>query len=363
MVRAPQKPAADRWAPDPDFGDRLVRVTEYDRPRSGADEALTAQSIAWMHRLANADTRSAPIRHAAVSIIDRLSYGRSRKEIADAIFDFVQRTVRYRHEDAMRTPFADFGRFLYDQTLIAPAALLQMPQPEGDCVDFSMLTAALCRLFALPAAYKTIAAAPDSNAYSHVYVIVQLAPGRFYALDTSNAPAPGWEFDLSKGKKSRLWPNPADLRKPAMITRNPRRPVRLGDGEGDYIDSIDAASSADLPLNLSTDSVMPDVSFSPATDISLPAASSSASSGSFTSIATTIINDAAKLVAPIVKQQTTQAPYYIAGKNGAQVLYSPSTGTIQNASSSAVSALTSSPNSALYLGLGLVLILAMSAKK
>jgi hypothetical protein len=224
-----------------------------------------------------------------------------------------------------------------------------MPQPEGDCVDFSMLTAALCSLFGMPTAFKTIAAEPGSNAYSHVYVVVELKPGAFYALDTSNGPAPGMEFDLPRGKKSRVWANPADLKRPAMSITRPARHSRrrLGalDDEGNYI-----------PDSPSPDVIAPGTYSGGYTDPFAPGGSLNppASGGSFTQIATTVVNDATKLLAPIVRQSTIQAPYYIAGANGAQVLYDPSTGKTLNAGAANQLATAGSSGTLIALGLGLV---------
>lgn len=343
VIATHERPAAERIAADPDFGGQLVSVAEFDRP-SGNDDAITAQSIAWMFRLSNSDKSSKPVRDAAIAVIGECGYARSAKEIADAIFRWVKRRVHYEHEDAMHTPFTDFARFQVDQTLIAPAALLRMPQPEGDCVDFSMLTAALCRLFGMRTAYKTIAADPDSNDYSHVYVVIELQPGAYYPLDTSNGPAPGTEFNLPRGKKSRLWWNPE---RPVMVNRRPSRRTRgmsprmamqlqgLGylDDEGNYVpDPTDTSGIDDSSLD-----TLPLVSSDPnsilAASAGVPDASSSPSSSTnpFTTIATTVVNDASQALAPLIRQSTIKAPYYITGANGAQILYDPSTGQVVNA--------------------------------
>lgn len=311
------KPAADNWFPDADFAGRRVHVLEYDRPGSGDDDAVTGQSIGLMQRLANRDTGTAAVSSAAQAIAAQLGSNPTPKQLADAIFAFCARTVTYQHEEDMKTQFSDLKNFAYDQTLIPPAALLAMPRPSGDCVDFSMLALALCRLYSIPAVYKTIAADKTSSAYSHVYVMAQTAPGRFYALDTSNGPGPGFEFALPAGKKEKLWPDPADLARKPMI-HTVRRQARLGDlstdagsGEGPEYDGVPPGSQ---------------------TGYEYPAAGGS---GGWTRIATTIIDDATRIAAPLVRQSNIQAPYYIAGANGAQILYDPSTGKTANAGSAA----------------------------
>jgi hypothetical protein len=317
--------AADNWFPDPDFDGRRVHVLEYDRPASGDDEALTRQSIALMYRLANRDAYSPAVRAAVIEAVQGLDSNSTALQITDAVFAFCKAKVTYEHEADMQTPFADFGRFLYDQTLIAPAALLAMPRPSGDCVDFSMLALAMCRLCNIPAGFKTIAADPRSPAYSHVYVVAQIAPGRFYPLDTSNGPGPGFEFDLPAGKKAKFWPNPQDTRKPAAMihTRRPRRFSRLGSLIDDSGQSDPSGSSGGTdPAN------------DPGYNVTQPGDPASNSTPSaWSKIATLIVNDATSIAAPLIRQNSIQAPYYITGADGAQILYDPSTGRTANAGS------------------------------
>jgi hypothetical protein len=292
-------PAADRWSPNPDFGGRFVRVLEYDRPVSGGDDDYTRQAVMAMHHLATRDAHSHAVRECAVAAARQFEGHTTAQELADAIFDHVQQLVAYEYEDQMQTPFTDMARIIYDQTLIAPSALLQMPKPRTDCVGFSMLVASMCRLFGIPTAYKTIAAEPGSEAFSHVYVIAQLAPGRFYALDASNAPGPGFEFDLPTGKKSKVWPNPADLLEGPFMIHDQRS--RLGELSEDGVPIYDGANP-----------------------------SGDGGSG-WTDLVQTIVDDASKIAAPLIRQDSIKAPYYIAGANGAQILYDPSTGKTANA--------------------------------
>jgi transglutaminase-like putative cysteine protease len=206
-TREDLSPESANWFPDEDFGRQRVHVIEYDRPQSDDDDAVTAQSIRLMQRLSNRDSHRPAVRAAAIRALGTTP-NLTAKEKCDRIFEFVQRTVSYQHEDEMRTQFADLANFAYDQTLIAPHALLAMPQPAGDCVDYSMLVLALLRLQHIPAVFKTIAANQASTLYSHVYVVCQIGPGQFYAMDASNGPGPGFEFALPAGKKKSYGPTP-----------------------------------------------------------------------------------------------------------------------------------------------------------
>jgi hypothetical protein len=91
-----------------------------------------------------------------------------------------------------------------------------------------------------------------------------------------------------------------------------------------------------------------------------PPPSTSDSSG-WTKIFTTITNDAAAIAAPLIRQSSIQAPYYIAGANGAQILYDPSTGKTANAGSAAQrTPAVVSQNILIAAGLGIAALLAFS---
>jgi hypothetical protein len=350
LTHSAQRPDVDHWTADPDFRG-AVHIQEFDRPEG--DQSLTRQAIALMHALANRDQHHPRIHAAALQIARQLPDHPRPQRIADTVFYFVKRAMRYQHEDEMHTPFNDFADFLYDQTLIEPAAILSMPDPRGDCVDFSMLCSALLQVFHIPAAYRTIAANPASPDYSHVYVVAQLAPGRFYALDTSNGPAPGMEFALPKGKRKATWPNPADLRRPAEMIRTR---ARLGatDDEGNWIPDPAPAPDQIAPGTYAggyTDQYAP----------LAPTPTPPAASGGWTKLLTTLTNDASAIAAPLIRQSTIQAPYYITGANGQQILYDPSTGKVANATA-ASSALGGASGSLLMLIGGALLLFAMTEK-
>lgn len=365
---------AQNWTADPDFDGRLVDVLEYDRPANGSDDAITAQSIGYMLALANRDAHSKRVRAATLKAVAALGPQPTTQQILDAVWNFAATSVYYQHEAEMRTKFSDLADFNYDQTLIAPAALLAMPRPHGDCVDFSALVLAMCRLLAIPASYKTIAAAPDSPNYSHVYVIAEISPGNWYALDASNGPGPGYEFALPRGKKSRIWPDPSQYgrKRTAMIHRLTRqarqslstRRTSMGDLALDDNGQLYDTSTYDPGSTLMTG---PNVNLNdPALQIdssSNPPSSSGIGTG-FTKIATSIINDATAIAAPLIRQSSIQAPYYITGANGAQILYDPSTGKVANAGvTSGINAAIAglSPSFLLYAALGFAAVLALSS--
>lgn len=89
------------------------------------------------------------------------------------------------------------------EVLVRPVDLLAMPEPRGDCDDQSMLCAAMLQALGVRTWLKTIAADPDSDRYSHVYVMAD-GPAGPMALDCSHGAYAGWEARATG--KTKLWP-------------------------------------------------------------------------------------------------------------------------------------------------------------
>ena len=175
-----------------------MRIEEYNRPML-SDEVETAQTVSWMDELAEADAAHRLIIDATARALDEagLTLESPPLEKAVAVYWFLKRTIRY-----VPTPGTSP---LVDQTLIPPATLLAMRDPEGDCPQFSMLAAAMFRVCCIPSFFKTIAADGDyPNTYSHIYNMVEIGAGCFMPFDSSNGPAPGAEF--ARPWKARVWP-------------------------------------------------------------------------------------------------------------------------------------------------------------
>jgi len=190
------QPVSDLVRYEPAFGAN-VRVTEYARPML-SDEIETAQTIHTMDQHAEADAAHRLVINATLRALSEAGIGldASALEKAIAVYWFLKRTIRY-----VPTPATSP---LVDQTLIPPVSLLSMPDPEGDCPQFSMLAAAMLRVCCVPSFFVTIAADPEMEQYSHVYNTVRVAPGRFLPFDSSNGPAPGAEY--AQWSKKKVWP-------------------------------------------------------------------------------------------------------------------------------------------------------------
>lgn len=371
----------------PEFG-RVVQIREYDRPMS-TDDVETAQTIRYMDDLATADAEEPAVYIATCEALDAsgLDHASDPLEIARAFYWYLKRTIQY-----VPTPGTSP---LVDQTLIAPTATLAMPEPIGDCPQFSMLAAAMFRVCCIPCYFVTIAAEPASpEQWSHVYNTVEVRPGVYLPFDSSNGPEPGAEY--AHPFKRRVWPslNPSPCRgkeTAAQMVRTAKQngahggmrnqALRRGmgrigdiqcDADGNCYDS-EAGSLVYSPTDASTasggiagdqvatgtyasgyaDQYAPGGSLNPSLPSgAAPAPAPSSSGGIFS----TLLNDAASIGTSIIKASTQQKPYYITGPNGQQVLYNPNTG-------GTVAASSVNPTVLLFGALGIGLVLLMSASK
>lgn len=165
----------------------------------GDDEA-TAVTIAHMAGYAKQDSLSPIVRRAALEAATD-ARGDDPASIAEAVFRWIQRRIRFQVDQATAKPvWQDADN---TEVLIRPVDLLTMPRPAGDCDDFSMLCASMLRSLGIETSFKTVAADPDApQLFSHVYVIAHTPQGEL-PLDTSHGDRPGWE--VRSAGKSRLW--------------------------------------------------------------------------------------------------------------------------------------------------------------
>jgi len=95
------------------------------------------------------------------------------------------------------------------ELLIIPPVLLAMPQPMGDCDDFSLLMASMALAAGIQPYFVTVAAnQTQPRKFSHIYVCVYLEDEDDHlCLDAGNRYAnipPGWESDNVMRKA--IWP-------------------------------------------------------------------------------------------------------------------------------------------------------------
>ena len=91
------------------------------------------------------------------------------------------------------------------ETLIRPADQALLPNPQGDCDDFSQYGAAHLLARGVPCSYATVGVEPtDPNVFSHVYLVAYPKDGPYAGqrvpLDLSHGPYVGWEAPNPWGK-------------------------------------------------------------------------------------------------------------------------------------------------------------------
>jgi transglutaminase-like putative cysteine protease len=129
------------------------------QPSGQSTETQTARTVAAMNGMALRDATTLAVVRATQQALHGLPYDARPSEKAARIFWWVKEHVRFRDD-----PVAD-------ELLLAPSLLLAMPQPEGDCDDFSMLTAAMLTAARVPWVFVTVAADhTDPARFSHVYL-------------------------------------------------------------------------------------------------------------------------------------------------------------------------------------------------
>lgn len=149
--------------------------------------------------------------HVIAATAQALSAGaRTHRQIASAIFYWVRRNVRFVEDEQLM--YQEFGiqpQYLDKELLIIPPLLLSMPEPMGDCDDFSLLLASMLLCAGLKPYWVTVAADKnDLRKFSHIYVCVSLQDeGTHMCLDAGNRlqmVPPGWEEN--KVTRKAIWP-------------------------------------------------------------------------------------------------------------------------------------------------------------
>lgn len=291
-----------------------------------SDDEETAQTVTYMDELAAADANDPAVLSATAEALDQagIDSNASAMEKACAVYWWLKRTVRY-----VNTPGTSP---LVDQTLITPCAVLAMPEPIGDCPQFSMLAAAMFRVLCMDSLFVTIAAErsmPDQ--WSHIYNTVEVGPGQYMPFDSSNGPAPGAEY--AKPFKRRVWPRitpgkcrtkegPTMLRSsyrhnPTGMRNSVTRRAVLGD-----ICTDESCMMTGPNVNLNDPALQIDSSSYPTFNGGYGSAPAQAPWYD------QLINSAASIAAPLIRAETQQQPRYITSPTGQSVLYNPNTGQV-----------------------------------
>ncbi len=176
----------------------LVHISSEPRPED--DEAATFQVTQRMAEYAREDSSNPIVRRAAHEAVQ----ANPALDPAEAVFYWIRDHVRFQ-EDAQFVRHAGIAGIDPEsaEVLVRPVDLLTMPEPTGDCDDFSMLCAAMLRALGIESKFRTIAAdRSDPSTYSHVFVVARMPYGEL-PLDTSHGSHPGWAAKAYG--KSRDW--------------------------------------------------------------------------------------------------------------------------------------------------------------
>lgn len=161
-------------------------------------DVSTRDTIRVMQRLAHGYSRHPSVvmavSHALTGIDPSL-----QRDVACAIFYWVRTNIRFVEDETLL--YEQLGVDLEDldkELLIVPPVLLSMPNPQGDCDDFSLLLAAMLLCAGLRPYFVTVAADPlEPQKFSHIYICVHLADeNNHLCLDAGNRLVmvePGWE--------------------------------------------------------------------------------------------------------------------------------------------------------------------------
>jgi len=178
------------------FGGLPVLTDSVPTNPRNSDQSVR-DTIAKMVSIARASSHSDLVKAAVQDAVRGLNGNSTDEEIAKEIFYWVKAHVKFVEDETINALALGMDEYsaMDTELLITPEALLSMPQPMGDCDDFSTLTAAMLLVLDFNCAFVTIAAdKSDPTMLSHVYVKVWLADeNKGMYLDCSHGPFPGWE--------------------------------------------------------------------------------------------------------------------------------------------------------------------------
>lgn len=157
----------------------------------------TTDTIAKMVQLVMESISSPLINSVGEQILQAIGkQNPTQMDIARAVFWYAKHHVQFKEDEY--SLIEDFG--ITDlgtgkELLLAPAFLLSMQVPKGDCDDFSTLIASLLKVLRFrKVGFRTVAADKhDPKLFTHVYVITEMGDGNVFALDGSHGMYPGWE--------------------------------------------------------------------------------------------------------------------------------------------------------------------------
>lgn len=155
----------------------------------------TVDTIQQMITLAKYSSRNVYLHSVVNDLIANLPAHHTNRDLARAIWWWVKKSVKFVEDEAILAQQLGYEKDPNQELLIPPEVLLGMDEPQGDCDDFSMLTASLLLVASIPCWFVTIAVDQDQPwRFSHVFVVAYLGDeGGKMTMDVSHGGVPGWE--------------------------------------------------------------------------------------------------------------------------------------------------------------------------
>lgn len=127
----------------------------------------------------------------------------SEDETIRCVFSYIKNRVSFIEDEKQLEQMFEEPRS--KELLITPEVLLGMPDPRGDCDDFSMLACAMLMAKGIQCDFVTVAAnSGNPKDYSHIYCMVTTRDGRKIPFDSSHGDRAGWE--TGKAYRKQVWP-------------------------------------------------------------------------------------------------------------------------------------------------------------
>jgi hypothetical protein len=158
-------------------------------------DSSTNQTIRDMVRIVTASYRSLPVCQVVHYCLSSLPAKSSRRDVVRSIFQWIKSHVKFVEDETMLAHMLGYQQ-TDKELLLYPQVVLSMPQPMGDCDDFSMLMASMLRAVGIKCWFVVIAADEMiPGKWSHVYLKCWLEDERnMLSLDPAYGDNIGWAY-------------------------------------------------------------------------------------------------------------------------------------------------------------------------
>ena len=155
-------------------------------------DVSTRDTIQRMIQIAKVSSQSPKVIEILDSLIRDLPRNPTQTDLARKVYWWIKNHVKFEEDESILAN--QLGYADPNQELLIPAdTLLSMPQPMGDCDDFSMLAASFMVAAKIPVWFVAVAVdETEPWRFSHVYCAV-LVDNAVVPFDASHGSHLGWE--------------------------------------------------------------------------------------------------------------------------------------------------------------------------